>query len=230
MVTFRNQKKDMRKYLLLVSSCLLLGSNLMAQRMRIIDRPIQWDSLREQLSIEYLQTRHGLTAASAVIKPEMIVIHWTAIPTLEGSFKAFDPVEIPGSRAQLQQASRLNVSVPYLVDRDGTIYRLMADTIFGRHCIGLNYMAIGIENVGDGQKHRLTRAQLRANVALVRNLVNRYEIKYLIGHHEYLAFKGTAIWKETDPNYQTNKTDPGDKFMRKLRKRLNMPALRSAPE
>jgi N-acetylmuramoyl-L-alanine amidase len=219
----------MRNYQLLVCCCLLLASKLTAQELNIVDRPIQWDSIRERLSLEYLQQRHGIEATSPVIKPEMVVIHWTAIPTLEASFKAFDPIEIPGSRAQLQLASRLNVSVPYLVDRDGTVYRLMPDSLFGRHCIGLNYLAIGIENVGDGNKHKLTRAQLKANVALVKDIMTRHDIRFLIGHHEYLTFKGTALWKETDPNYQTYKTDPGDKFMRKLRKRLKSPELKSAP-
>ena len=113
-----------------------------------------------------------------------------------------------------------NDSVPYLVDRDGTVYRLMPDSLFGRHCIGLNYMSIGIENVGDGRKHKLTKAQLEANVLLIRQLFAQYPIEYLIGHHEYLRFKTTDLWKETDPNYFTNKVDPGKKFMRQLRKRL----------
>ena len=47
-----------------------------------------------------------------------------------------------------------------------------------------------------------------------------YKIKYLIGHHEYTKFKGSKIWKETDPNYQTVKSDPGDEFMNKLREKF----------
>ena len=37
-----------------------------------------------------------------------------------------------------------------------------------RHCIGLNHVAIGIENVGDGEKLPLTPAQVQADAALVR--------------------------------------------------------------
>ncbi|HAT9722480.1 TPA: N-acetylmuramoyl-L-alanine amidase, partial [Legionella pneumophila subsp. pneumophila] len=42
-------------------------------------------------------------------------------------------------------------------------------------------------------------------------------IKYLIGHNEYLQYKGTALWLEKDPNYQTDKTDPGPTFVKKVK-------------
>lgn len=45
-------------------------------------------------------------------------------------------------------SSALNVSTQFLVDRDGTIFRLLPDTTFARHVIGLNHLAIGIENIG----------------------------------------------------------------------------------
>ncbi|HRD80323.1 MAG: N-acetylmuramoyl-L-alanine amidase [Saprospiraceae bacterium] len=205
--------------LFLFTLFLIVAGPLFGQELRIVDRPIVWDSTRARLSLEYLEKRHGIVQSEPVIAPRMVVVHWTAIPTLEGSFRAFDPVELR-ARPELVNASTLNVSVPYLVDRDGTVYRLMPDSLFGRHCIGLNYMAIGIENVGDGRKHKLTKAQLEANVLLIRQLFGRYPIEYLIGHHEYLRFKTTELWKETDPNYFTNKVDPGKKFMRQLRKRL----------
>lgn len=204
---------------LFLFALLLTRAVLFGQELRILDRPIVWDTTRARLSLEYLEKRHGIVQSEPVITPRMVVVHWTAIPTLEASFRAFDPVELK-ARPELVNASTLNVSVPYLVDRDGTVYRLMPDTLFGRHCIGLNYMSIGIENVGDGRKHKLTKAQLEANVLLIRQLFAQYPIEYLIGHHEYLRFKTTDLWKETDPNYFTNKVDPGKKFMRQLRKRL----------
>ncbi len=219
----------MRKAFLIYCS-LNIALTLSAQSPIIIDRPITWNETRTQLSLDYLAQRHGLIQETPVITPRMVVVHWTAIPTLEGSFRAFDPVELPSSRPVLQNASALNVSVPYLVDRDGTIYRLMPDTLLGRHCIGLNYMAIGIENVGDGRKHKLTKAQLQANLLLIKDICSRHDIRYLIGHHEYLSFKGSELWKETDPNYQTTKSDPGKRFMRKLRKRLRAYNLLSLPE
>ncbi|MDZ7900723.1 MAG: peptidoglycan recognition family protein [Arcicella sp.] len=185
---------------------------------KIIDRPIVYDSVRKTLSLQYLKERHGLIQAEPTLSPKMIVSHWTAIPTLESSFNAFNPVMLKG-RKELVGASPLNVSIHFLVDRDGTIYRLMPENLMARHVIGLNWCALGIENVGDGNKFPLTEAQLQANIWLVKYLKNKYaSIEYLIGHHEYTLFQNTPLWKETDPNYRTGKTDPGTDFMIKLRK------------
>jgi hypothetical protein len=55
---------------------------------------------------------------------------------------------------------------------------------------------------------------------LIRYLHKKHNLTYVIGHHEYYAFQGSDVWKETDPDYLTQKQDPGDKFMKKLRKEL----------
>jgi N-acetylmuramoyl-L-alanine amidase len=203
----------------------LLIFNALSQK--IIDRPIVYDSVRKTLSLQYLKERHGLIQTEPTLSPKMIVSHWTAIPTLEGSFRAFNPVMLKG-RKELKGASPLNVSIHFLVDRDGTIYRLMPENLMARHVIGLNWCALGIENVGDGNKFPLTEAQLKANIFLVKYLKKKYaSIEYLIGHHEYTFFQNTPLWKETDPNYRTGKTDPGDEFMNKLRSNVKYLKLRS---
>lgn len=192
-----------------------------AQSIQIIDKPIIWDSTRKALSLQYMKERHGIIQKEPTIIPQIIVAHWTAIPTFEGSFRAFNAPQLSASRKVLKGASALNVSIHFLVDRDGKIYRLLPETTFARHVIGLNYCAIGIENVGDGQKNPLTPAQFEANVAIVKYLKNKYStIQYLIGHHEYTNFRNTPLWKETDPNYLTGKDDPGPEFMNQLRERV----------
>jgi N-acetyl-anhydromuramyl-L-alanine amidase AmpD len=198
--------------LLLAFSCSPKGT------FRIIDKPITWNEEREQLSLQYLKDRHGLEKATASIEPKMVVVHWTAIDNIEVTFDVFNPPTL-GGRADLTGASNLNVSSQFLIDRDGTIFRLLPDTTFARHVIGLNYLAIGIENIGS-DKMPLTKAQLIANEKLIRHLKRKYPIDYVIGHHEYQNFQTTDLWKETDPNYRTVKTDPGDKFMNQLRKKL----------
>jgi N-acetyl-anhydromuramyl-L-alanine amidase AmpD len=159
----------------------------------------------------------------------MVVLHWTAIPSLEKTFDVFNRSTLPDTRKGIQYASALNVSSQYLVDRDGTIFQLMPDTIFARHVIGLNYCAIGVENVGS-EKQPLTKAQLKANVQLIRYLKEKYPIKYVIGHYEYKKFIGTPLWKETNPDYLTQKTDPGVSFMKKVRERIKDLHLEGAPE
>jgi N-acetyl-anhydromuramyl-L-alanine amidase AmpD len=213
----------MRKLTLFVLLFLLIFRGL-AQK--IIDRPIIYDSTRKSLSLQYLKERHGLEQSESTLAPKMIVAHWTAIPTFEGSFNAFNPVMLPSFRKELKGVSPLNVSIHFLVDRDGTIYRLMPENLIARHVIGLNWCALGIENVGDGNKFPLTEAQLKANIWLVKYLKKKYaSIEYLIGHHEYTSFQDTPLWKESNPNYRTQKDDPGIDFMTKLRKgveRLNL--------
>ena len=65
-----------------------------------------------------------------------------------------------------------DIGYHFLIDRDGTIYQLLPDTTFARHVIGLNHSAIGIENIGDGNKYPLTDAQLKANIELINSLGN----------------------------------------------------------
>ena len=206
----------MRNFILFILFNFLIFNGL-AQK--IIDRPIIYDSTRNSLSLQYLKERHGLEQTEPILTPKIIVSHWTAIPTLEGSFNAFNPVMLPSFRKELKGVSPLNVSIHFLVDRDGTIYRLMLEKLMARHVIGLNWCALGIENVGDGNKFPLTEAQLKANVWLVKYLKKKYaSIEYLIGHHEYTSFQNTPLWKESNPNYRTRKDDPGIDFMTKLRK------------
>ena len=125
---------------------------------------------------------------------------------------------------------KAEVSAHYLIDRDGTIYHLMPDTIMARHTIGLNHCAIGIENVGGTPQTPLTEAQFKSNAWLVRQLSGRYPIEYLIGHYEYTAFEGHPLWMEKDTGYRTEKTDPGPEFMRKIRRSLKDLSLKSTPE
>ncbi|WP_297795900.1 peptidoglycan recognition family protein [uncultured Eudoraea sp.] len=195
---------------LLVISC--------ATSKEIVDRPIIFDYEREELTRAYLMERYGIEQNSPTIKPQMIVLHWTVIPTLEESFEAFNAPALPNKRADIQQAGALNVSSHFMVDRDGTIYRLMPETNMARHVIGLNHCAIGIENIGGTEDLPLTKAQLKSNIWLVEYLYQKYPIEYLIGHYEYTNFVNHPLWLEKDESYRTKKTDPGKYFMERVRK------------
>lgn len=210
-----------------ISALLLLNLGAYAQTIKIVDKPVVFDEERKKLSLQYLKERHGITKKYPSIVPKMIVLHWTAIPTLEESFNVMNPASLPGARADLAGASSLNVASHFLVDRDGTIYRQLPDTAFARHVIGLNYCAIGVENVGSGS---LTPAQLKADEDLVRYLKKKYDIEYLIGHYEYKLFRNHPLWKETDPSYLTSKTDPGESFMKEIRERTKDLGLKGASD
>lgn len=191
----------------------------LAQDIKIVDKPITYDSTRIKLTLQYLKERHGLIRTTVKIEPKIIVLHWTASKTMLSAFNTFNKPTLNGDRAAIAGASNLNVSSQFLIDRDGTIYRLMPENIFARHVIGLNYCAIGVENVGSND-FPLTQAQLLANEQLVRYLTTKYPITQLIGHYEYTLFKGSSLWKESDPTYQTGKSDPGIDFMQQIRVKL----------
>lgn len=193
-----------------------------------MDKPILFDAERIQLTKEYLATRHGLEKDNPTIDPKMIVLHWTVIPTMQQTFDAFNPTKLPG-RPDLVTASSLNVSSQFLVDRDGTIYRLMPETTMARHVIGLNHIAIGVENVGGSENLPLTKAQIKSNIWLVKYLNKRHPIEYLIGHYEYTNFEDHELWLETDEGYRTEKSDPGEDFMAAVKKGIKKLNLKSAP-
>lgn len=184
----------------------------------IYEHPITFNDERKILTLEYLENRYGLDQDTPQIVPKMIVLHWTVIPTFEKSFEAFNPVSLPNWRPDIKDVSGLNVSSQFLVDRDGTIYRLLPETTMARHVIGLNHCAIGVENVGGTDDLPLTKAQLKSNIWLVKYLKDKYDIDYLIGHYEYTLFENHPLWLEKDTGYRTKKTDPGPDFMLEVRK------------
>jgi len=183
---------------------------------KIINKPISYSDERIRLSLEYLNEHHGLVQKSPTIVPKMIVLHYTAGGTVESNFKYFNKTYLESARNTLKKQSTLNVSSQFIIDRDGTIYQLMEPNMFARHTIGLNYCAIGIENIGS-KKEPLTEKQVAANAQLIRYLTQKYKIEYLIGHSEYGVFRNSKLWKESDPNYFTAKEDPGKDFMNKVR-------------
>lgn len=185
--------------------------------LRIVSKPINFDQERIQLTIAYRRAHQDAKASDVIIQPKMIILHWTAVPSFQSSWNYFNRTRAEAARPDLAAAGEVNVSTHFLVDRDGTIYRLMPETWMARHCIGLNHVAISVENVGDGARFPLTPAQVSADAALVRYLAGKYPITHLIGHLEYRHMEGTPFFLELDPNYRNNKPDPGTDFMRQVR-------------
>lgn len=212
--------------MLLVSLLVLAG----APEPTVVDRPITFDAERARLTVEYRRLHEDPEADSITITPRVIVVHHTALPTLAASRRAFEPTRLPASRGELARGGAVNVSAHFLVDRDGTIYRLLPETTMARHVIGLNHLAIGIENVGGLPGTPLTEAQVAADAALVRSLVRRHPgITHLLGHHEAARMEGHPYRRERLAGYRTVKIDPGAPFMARLRARLGDLSLAGPP-
>jgi beta-N-acetylhexosaminidase len=199
----------------------------------IIDKPIDFGKSRIKMTKEYIAKHYGLHPKTINITPKIIVLHWTAEMSFDKSFNRLKPQRLLTDRKDIASASLLNVSSQFMVDRDGSIYRLMPETYMARHVIGLNYYAIGVENVGgkNNKSDDLTPAQLKANIKLVRYLKAKYPtISYLIGHLEYRKMEKTPLWLERDKGYRTTKKDPGARFMRDVRKNVQDLHLKMPPK
>lgn len=202
----------------------ILILSLYSYAIEIKQMPIEFTQNRINLTIEYIKNSYKMNVDNINIIPKMIVIHHTASDSLKESFDRFYPEILLSDRKDIQNAGNLNVSAHFLVDFDGTIYSLMPETYMARHVIGLNFSSIGIENVG-GDKMKLTKEQLDANIELINYLKEKYKtIEYLIGHYEYQTFSKHPLFLEKNDKYRTIKHDPDIEFMKKIR--ANFPDLK----
>ena len=123
-------------------------------------------------------------------------------------------------RKDIRSAGDVNVGAHFLVDRDGTVHQLLPEDHFARHCIGVNHISIGIENVGGTDEYPLTDEQLQANVLLIQDLRTRHEIDVVLGHYEIRHFESHPYFRELNANYRSIKVDPGESFMQQLREQM----------
>ena len=206
-------------FFVIFAAIIFLNSSAFAEEKIFVDNFILWTNKRDELIDEYTLKHYGKICREII--PQAVVVHWTAFGTLESNWKYFYAEEMPDDEG------RLNVASQFIVDRDGTIWRLMPETKFARHIIGYNHCAIGIENVGgyDGRED-LTEAQLAANVRLIKYLHEKYPtIKYVFGHYQQGKARASGLFIENVPDYYAIKTDPGPKFMRGLREQLESDGL-----
>ena len=211
----------MKKIFIVIFAAIIFlnSSAAFAEEKIFVDNFILWTDKRDELIDEYTLKHYGKICREII--PQAVVVHWTAFGTLESNWKYFYAEEMPDDEG------RLNVASQFIVDRDGTIWRLMPETKFARHIIGYNHCAIGIENVGgyDGRED-LTEAQLAANVRLIKYLHEKYPtIKYVFGHYQQDEARASGLFIENVPDYYAIKTDPGKIFMRGLREQLESDGL-----
>ncbi len=197
--------------------------------LQIIQNPIEFGKLRIELSKDYIKDHYYIDAKDIKIIPKIIMIHYTGIDDFEKSMDRFRSSILLSDRPDIAKAGIVNVSAHFMVERDGTIHQLMPLDFMARHVIGLNYSAIGIENVGGANhKSNLTVEQLSSNIQLVNYLKKEFDsIEFVAGHSEYRCFEKNKLWLEKDANYRTQKLDPGKAFMRDLR--ANIKGFKAAP-
>ncbi|TMK40147.1 MAG: N-acetylmuramoyl-L-alanine amidase [Actinobacteria bacterium] len=153
-------------------------------RPRIVDRLIPFPAKRRREMVAYARRHYGISTYR-LTDPHVIVEHYTETSDFSATYSTFAP-DVPDS--ELHELP--GVCSHFVVDRDGTIYRLVPTTIMCRHTVGLNYTAIGIEHVGFSDAQILHDArQMRSSLALTRWLRCRGHIRIrdVIGHNESLS-------------------------------------------
>jgi N-acetylmuramoyl-L-alanine amidase len=175
-----------------------------------------------ELTKQYCLENYGI-ARYKLDSPKIVLVHFTVIPTLEETVAYFQKDSIESSRTNISKFSQMNVGIHYIVDKDGSIYKLVPDTVIARHAIGFNHVSIGIENIAKDAAD-LTPAQLESNVKLIAVLKERNPgLEYLVGHHEYndTSLAHYKLFLAVDESYKPHdKPDPGPKFMSDLREKL----------
>jgi len=150
----------------------------------IVQRPIPFGARRRRETAAYARRHYGLDDYR-LRDPHVIVEHYTVTPSFRATWNTFAP-----DRPDPELHELPATCAHFVIDRDGTIYQLVALTTICRHTVGLNWTAIGIEHVGYSDRDVLgDRRQLAASLRLTRWLRCRYGIavKDVIGHSESLS-------------------------------------------
>ncbi len=110
----------------------------------------------------------------------------------------------------IKQFSHYRVSSHYLIGRDGTIYQLVKEKNISYHAghsqlpdgrTGLNSCSIGIELITSNEDAP-TDAQTNSLVALVKDIKNRYKIKYVLRHSDIAPGRKTDPWNLNWEDFQ----------------------------
>ncbi len=150
----------------------------------VVARPIPFGQTRRNEMRAYAR-RHYRLDDFRLRRPRVIVEHYTATSTFAPVFNTF-----ASDTPDVELGELPGVCSHFVIDRDGTVYRLVPTGIMCRHTVGLNWTAIGIEHVGVSDAQVLgNRRQLRASLRLTRALQGRHGITTgnVIGHNESLS-------------------------------------------
>ncbi len=153
-----------------------------ARKPAIVSKMITFGPKRRRQMASYSKRHYG-TRAWRLTGPQVIVEHYTDGTSMQSAWNYFEANsrhlgELPG------------VCSHFIIDSDGTIYQVVPLNTRCRHAIGMNYTAIGIEDVGTSDKQILhDKAQLRASLRLTLWLMDTYgiQLRNVIGHAEILT-------------------------------------------
>jgi N-acetylmuramoyl-L-alanine amidase len=150
----------------------------------VVAKPIPFGAERRAETAQYAQRHYGLHTWR-LASPHVIVEHYTASTSFSSAWNTF-----ASDAPDTELGEKPGTCAHFVIDRDGTIYQLVALDTVCRHTVGLNWTAIGIEHVGTSDASILRNPrQLQASLRLTLWLMSRYRISLpnVIGHAESLT-------------------------------------------
>jgi len=159
----------------------------------ITDLPGRYSTPCDQVKIKDNLISWGHERVSSQRKVKAIIIHssYNALGSDSFSMKGI-----------LDEYRQINVSPHYIIDRSGTIYRLVPDQDIAYHAgksrlpdgtTDVNRESIGIELVNT-ESDAPTDEQYASLANLITCLKQKYPVKYLLGHSNIAPGRKTDPW------------------------------------
>lgn len=145
---------------------------------------------------EYALEHYGIDSYR-LIDPHLIIWHYTETSSFAATYDIFAP-DVPDSQYHVLP----NTCAHFIISPNGTIHQIVPLEIMCRQVVGLNYTAIGIENVGFSDQQILDDPrELDAALQLTVWLRCRFHIpvRNVIGHNESLS---SPYYRELVPAFR----------------------------
>ena len=162
----------------------------------IVRDMIPFGAERKRQMRAYAEVHYGIDSYH-IVGPHLIIWHYTESATFQSVWNTFAD-DVP----DVQYHVLPQVCAHFVIDTNGTIYQLVPLDIMCRQVVGLDYTAIGIENVGFSDQQVIgDNAQYHAALELTRWLRCKFKlpVKDVIGHNESLSspyyIEHVASWR-----------------------------------
>jgi N-acetylmuramoyl-L-alanine amidase len=179
-----------------LASAVLVRIRDEALRPQIHQWPVPFGAARKREMAAYSLEHYG-EDTYVLSHPKAIVEHYTETATAGEAYNTF-AADVPDNEFH----ELPNTCAHFLVEPSGRIDQLVPLSLRCRHAVGLNWTAIGIENVGFSDRQILDdHAQISASLRLTRWLRCMYGIRLnnVIGHNESLS---SPYHRERVPAFQ----------------------------
>jgi beta-N-acetylhexosaminidase len=162
----------------------------------IVKDLIPFGAKRRQEMRSYALEHYGIDSYK-LIDPHLIIWHYTESSTFQSVWNTFAD-DVP----DVEFHELPQVCAHFVIDTNGTIYQVVPLDIMCRQVVGLNYTAIGIENVGFSDQQVMGDApQFRAALELTHWLrcLDNIPVANVIGHNESLS---SPYYRELVPAFR----------------------------